>query len=206
MTRTNEEWLAALRGPDRDAAVAELYDLLRRAARSELGRRAARTGLIGSDIDELAPQAASDAAVAVLAKLDTFRGDSRFTTWAYAFAVFEVSAAVGRHLRRTGGGRSTVALDDDQWAALPDRWGAAPDEQVQAAELVALLRRTVDLQLTPRQQRVFRAVVVEGVPLDVLVDELGSNRNAIYKMVFDARRKIRDAFVANGYMDQAVGR
>lgn len=196
--RADAEWLAALgaEGPAREVATADLYALLHRAARAELRRRAARSGLGTGEVDDLAQQVAADATVAVLAKLDTFRGESRFTTWAYAFTVFEVSAAVGRHLRATAG----VRLDAAEWEALPDRWGVGPADEVHARELAALLRRTVDEQLTPRQRRVFVAVVVDGVPLDALAAELGTNRNAIYKIVFDARRKIRAAFEAHGYV------
>ena len=201
--RADDEWLPALRSPGRngDAAAADLYALLHRAARSELRRRAARVGLVAGEVDDLAQQAAADATVGVLGKLDTFRGQSRFTTWAYAFAVFEVSAAVARHLRATRG----VRLDLADWEALPDRWGAGPDDEVYARDLLALLRRTVEEQLTPRQRQVFVAIAVDGVPLDVLAVELGANRNAIYKTMFDARRKIRDVFAAHGYIGGSRG-
>src|SRR5947209_1853973 len=113
-------WLRDLRahGAVREAAVRRLHDLLLRACRAELSRRAARAGLSPVDVDDLAQQAASDAALAVLGKLDRFRGESLFTTWVYAFAVFEVSAALARHWRRTQG---TVELGDEAWEALPDR-------------------------------------------------------------------------------------
>ncbi len=201
---TDDEWRRDLQasGAARVAAVDRLYGLLLRACRSETNRRAARAWLTPGDVDDLAQQAAADATVAVLAKLDTFRAESRFTTWVYAFAVFEVSAVVGRHLRRTAG----VRLDDSAWESLPDRWSAGPAEQAHARELAALLRRVVEEQLTPRQRTIFTAIVVEGVPLDALVAELGTNRNAIYKTVFDARRKIRDVFVANGYLGPDAGR
>ena len=200
----DDEWFSALHssGAAHAAAVERLYALLLRACRSETRRRAGRTGLTPADVDDLAQQAAADATVAVLGKLDTFRAESRFTTWVYAFAVFEVSAVIGRHLRRTVG----VRLDEAAWESLPDRWGAGPAEQAHARELAALLRRVVDEQLTPRQRAIFIAIVVEGTPLDVLAAELGTNRNAIYKTVFDARRKIRDTFVANGYLESGAGR
>ena len=106
----DEDWVRTLAGQGRehDRAVERLHALLLRACRAEVGRRAPRIGLTGRDVDDLAQEAAPDATVAVLAKLSTFRGESLFTTWAYAFAVFEVSAAIGRHLRRTVG----VRLDD----------------------------------------------------------------------------------------------
>ena len=195
---TSAAWVQALAGEGRvrEDAVRRLRELLLGACRAELARRARRAGLSGRDVDDLAQQAASDATLAVLAKLDRFRGESRFTTWVYAFAVFEVSAAIGRRWRRRHG---SIELAVDAWHTLPDRLGAGPDEQVQARELAALIRRAVDEQLTPRQRAVFVAVVVNGVPLDAVVDELGPNRNAVYKTVFDARRKIRSFLDANGY-------
>lgn len=192
-------WIADLSeaGGRREDAVGRLHSLLLRACRSELGRRAARSGLTGPDLDDVAHQAAADATLAVLAKLDGFRGESRFTTWVYAFAVFEVSAALGRRWRQT---RGSVEIADDAWETLPDRLCAGPEEQAQARELVTLLRRAVEEELTARQRFLFVAVVVNGVPLDAVVAELGTNRNAVYKNVFDARRKIRSFLVTNGYL------
>jgi RNA polymerase sigma-70 factor (ECF subfamily) len=200
----DDEWFSALQssGAAHAAAVERLYALLLLACRSETRRRAGRTGLSPADVDDLAQQAAADATLAVLGKLDTFRAESRFTPWVNAFAVFEVSAVIGRHLRRTVGAR----LDEAAWEFLPDRWGAGPAEQAHARELAALLRRVVDEQLTPRQPAIFTAIVVEGTPLDVLAAELRTSRNAIYKTVFDARRKIRDTFAANGYLESGAGR
>jgi RNA polymerase sigma-70 factor (ECF subfamily) len=198
-------WLQNLTtaGPVREDAEQRLHALLLRACRAELGRRAPRAGLTGPDVDDLAHQAATDATLAVLAKLDCFRGESRFTTWAYAFAVFEVSTVLGLHWRR---GHERVEVSEQQWAALPERFAAGPEEIAQARELVRLVRRAVDEELTPRQRALFLAVVVEGVPLDALVDELGTTRGAVYKTVFDARRKIRQFLDANGYPVPKGGR
>ncbi|MGN6606389.1 MAG: sigma-70 family RNA polymerase sigma factor [Jatrophihabitans sp.] len=198
----DEQWLPSLQasGAVRDEAVAELHGLLRRAAHRELRRRAGAVGLGAADLDDLAEQAADDATLAVLTKLGTFRGDSRFTTWAYAFAVLEVSAVIGRHRRTLG----DVRLDAEQWQTLPDRWGATPADTVHAHELVGLLRQAVDTLLTSRQRRIFVAIVVDGVPLDVLTAELGVSRDVVYKSVYEARRRIREHFTASGYL--AAGR
>jgi RNA polymerase sigma-70 factor (ECF subfamily) len=190
-------------GPRREDAVQRLHALLVRACRAELRRRAARAGLTGPDVDDLAVQAASDATLAVLGKLDRFRGESRFTTWAYAFAVFEVSAVLGRWWRRT---HERAEVTPELWDTLPDRVGAGPEEVAQARELAGLLRSAVERELTARQRALFVAVVVQGVPLDALVDELGTTRGAVYKTVFDARRKIRQFLVANGYPVPKGGR
>ena len=109
MAVTDDALLAALRGPDRDAAVAELHALLLRAARFELGRRRVAD-------DDLAMEAADDALMAVLGKLDQFRGASRFTTWAYKFALLEAGVKARRRAWR---GRE-VQIDEERWPELPD--------------------------------------------------------------------------------------
>ena len=197
------QWLRALQasGPDHDLALARLHALLLRVARSELRRREGRHPVTGPELDDLAHQAADDALVAVTAKLGQFRGESRFTTWAYKFAVLEVSAKLGRHFWQ----RPAASLEADQWERLPDRLNMRPDQLAEQADLLAALRHAVGEQLTDRQRRVFTAIVVDGIPLDALVVQLGSNRNAIYKTMFDARRKLRAALVANGYLAVPAG-
>ncbi|MDQ6838004.1 MAG: sigma-70 family RNA polymerase sigma factor, partial [Actinomycetota bacterium] len=153
--------------------------------------------IAGAELDDLAHQAASDALLAIDAKLDGFRGESRFTTWAYKFVVFEVSNKVGRHFSR----HPTVVFDSEDWERLPDRFGLDPADRAEWGEMLSALRRSVEEDLSARQRRVFVAIVLNGVPLDALVAELNTNRNAIYKVMFDARRKLRAALVANGHLD-----
>ncbi|HEX6445638.1 MAG TPA: sigma-70 family RNA polymerase sigma factor [Streptosporangiales bacterium] len=194
------DWVRALSGTgaQRHTALERLHDMLLRAALRETRRRAAGAPVSGPELDDVAQQAASDAMVAILAKLSTFRGESRFTTWAYRFAVLEVSSKLGRHYWRN----PTVALDSEEWDRLPDRLGLDPSARAESAELVAAVRRAVDDRLTAHQRRVFVAIVVDGVPLDALVARLEVSRNALYKVVFDARRKIRAALVSDGYLDE----
>ena len=136
--------------------------------------------------------------MAITRKLSQFRGESRFTTWAYRFVILEVSDKIGRHFWRNPG----VPLDAENWDKLPDRFGFDPAQEAEWRDLAAALRRAVDEELTVRQRRVFVAIVLNEVPLDALVIELASNRNAIYKTLFDARRKLRAALVANGYIGE----
>jgi RNA polymerase sigma-70 factor (ECF subfamily) len=193
----SERWLADLRGPRRDAAVAKLHDRLRRIAGAEVSRRGSRIPFSGPELDDVVTSAADDATVAVLAKLDDFRGESRFTTWAAKFAILEVSNKVGRHLWRTDG----VHLDPEAWERMPDRFGLGPGREAETRELLAGLRDAVATELSARQRRVFEAIVLNEVPLDVLTVELDTNRNAIYKTLFDARRKLRASLVANELVD-----
>jgi len=191
-------WLRVLAGtgPAREAALARLHEMLVRIARSEVGRRAPRLQLVGPELDDLAYQAAADALIAITGKLGQFRGESRFTTWAYKFVIFEVSAKIGRHFWR----HPDIPLDAEDWVRLPARFGFDPAQEAEWRDLLAALRRAVDEELTARQRRVFVAIVLNGVPLDALVIELASNRNAIYKTLFDARRKLRAALAAHGYV------
>ena len=147
-------------------------------------------------------QAAADALLAITAKLGQFRGESRFTTWAYKFVIFEVSTKVGRHFWRN----PSRSLDAEDWTLLPDRLGLDPAQESESRDLLAAVRRAVDTELTPRQREVFVAIALNQVPLDTLVIKLGTNRNAVYKMMFDARRKLHTALVANGYLTDEESR
>ena len=195
------EWLSALTGTGAalEAGLARLHGLLVRVAVRELRRREAGTWIPGRELDDLAHQAADDAMLAILGKLGSFRGESRFTTWAYRFVVLEVSSKLGRHYWRQ---HPAEYLEAEDWDRLPDRLGAGPGEDAEHAELVKAVRQAVDETLTGHQRRLFVAVVLNEVPLDALVAGLGTNRNAVYKVIFDARRKIRGFLVANGYLEE----
>jgi RNA polymerase sigma-70 factor, ECF subfamily len=191
-------WLRRLGAGEREAAERELYARLVRIALAEVRRRSASTPVTGPELDDVAHQAAGDAMLAVLAKLGDFRGESRFITWAYRFVILEVSSKLGRHYWRN----PPPTLDAAQWERLPSRLGLDPARHAEAAGILAEVRRVVDDEMTAHQRRVFVAIVVDGIPPDALATELGLRRNAIYKVIFDARRKIRQALVANGYLDE----
>ena len=196
-------WLTRLQSdsPDRDDALQRLHGLLLRAARAELSRRAPRVGITGPEVDDLAYQAADDAVLSILRRLREFRGESRFTTWAYKFAILEVSSKLGRHFWTM---HSPVALDTAQWEQLPARFGLTPESSAEAGDLFDAVRTAVHTVLTDHQRDIFVALVVDGIPLDALVLKLGADRNTIYKVMFDARRKIRAALVTNGYLNDRL--
>jgi RNA polymerase sigma-70 factor (ECF subfamily) len=195
-TARSRPWVEDLRseGPRGQAAVADLHALLLKAARFEVGRRGAQLShLRGGDQEDLAQQAADDALMAVLRKLDEFRGESRFTTWAYKFALLEAAVKVRR---RAWQGRE-IPLEDEAWMALADA-GAPAGRPAEDAELFAALREEIERSLSPRQREVLVAVALNGVPIDVLAERLGSTRGALYKNLHDARRKLRAALAARG--------
>jgi RNA polymerase sigma-70 factor (ECF subfamily) len=193
----SQAWVDGLRstGVRHHECVAQLHALLLRVARHEVSRRSGSLALSGPELDDVAQQAADDALMAIKAKLGDFRGESRFTTWAYRFVVFEVSTKMGRHFWRN----RPVELDQDGWERLPDMRSPVPHEVVENRELRAALREAIANDLTELQRRVFVAIAVNGVPMDAFARELGSNRNAVYKTLFDARRKLRASLTAAGY-------
>ena len=186
---TAGEWLDALRdsGPRHHAAVARLHSLLLRAASFEVARRrASLPHLRGETLDDLATQSADDALVAVLGKLDDYRGESRFTTWVYKFGLLEAAVKVRR---RAWQGRE-YPVEDDTWALLASR-AAGPAEAAERSELLRAVADAIETVLSDRQRLVFVALALNEVPIDVMAERLGSNRSALYKVLHDARHKLR---------------
>ena len=189
------DWHLDLRpgSPRRDEAVEELRDLLLRASRFEVFRRRGMLPQLSSaELDDLAGEAATDAAMSVLRRLDDFRGESRFETWAYKFALLEAAVKVRRRAWRD----RKVTLDPDGW----ERFAAPATED---SGLFSCVREGIRTALTPRQREVLVAVVLDGVPIDVLAERLGSNRNALYKTIHDARTRLRAHVAAAGHLEVA---
>jgi RNA polymerase sigma-70 factor (ECF subfamily) len=192
----SREWLRSLRedGGQREDAIRRLHALLLKAARFEVARRrAASAHLRAGEVDEIANEAADDALVSVLGRLDTFRGASRFTTWAYKFALLEAAVKVRR---RAWQGRE-VPLGHESWDGFATE-SLGPDEAVEQWELLDAVREEIERQLTPHQRRVLIALAVDGVPIDVLAERLGTTRGALYKTLHDARRKLRVSLADRG--------
>jgi RNA polymerase sigma-70 factor (ECF subfamily) len=182
--------------PRHAQAVAKLHDILRRAALHELHRRHGQLGVTsGPEFDDIAQQCADDAVMNILGKVDDFRGLSRFTTWAYKFAVFEVSSKVARHAWR----RHPPSADQLSWEHEADTLASEPGERAEQREQLAALSEAIKDALTPRQREVFVAIALNDVPIDVLALQLDSNRNAIYKNLFDARLRLRRRLAAAGH-------
>ncbi|MBB3084404.1 RNA polymerase sigma factor [Geodermatophilus sabuli] len=190
-----EDWIAELTatGPVRDDALRRLHDLLLRAARLQVSRMSAMRAAVGAaQVDDVINLAADEAMVAVLSKLSTFEGRSRFTTWAYKFAILQ--AAV--ELRRHAWSHREVSLEAAPPLVEPR---PSPDQYAEGAEFAAAVRNAIDRVLTPHQRRIALALIVDEVPIDVLADRLGSNRNALYKTLHDARGRLRADLAGQGY-------
>ncbi|MFI5615625.1 RNA polymerase sigma factor [Amycolatopsis sp. NPDC051903] len=173
-----------------------LYAMLIRIARREAARRSSATRISGPELEDLAHQAAADALMCITRKIGEFRGDAQFTTWAFTFVILEVATKVGRHVWRN----HRVSLDQDETNRACAAVGDEPPHQVEAIELRAALTHVIENVLTEHQRRVFVAVAIDRVPMGTLAARLGTNRNAIYKAMFDARRNIRNYLVANDFI------
>jgi RNA polymerase sigma-70 factor (ECF subfamily) len=195
--KDSRAWLSTLRlpGAERDEAVAALHQLLLRAARFEVSRRrAALSHVRGEELDDLALQAADDALVAVLAKLDDYRGASRFTTWAYKFALLEASV----RLRRRAWQEREVVLEPEAWPLMADA-GESPQSQAETRELIRAIKQGVESSLTEHQREVLVGLALNGVPIDVLAERLNTTRGALYKTLHDARRTLRADLGERGF-------
>jgi len=199
----SESWLRDLRsgGPARERAASRVHALLVRvAAREARRRRSSIPDALHAELDDLVHQAATDALMAITRKLDSFRGEARFTTWASKFAIFELSSGLRRRIWRD----RPLVSDDCIAGGLAD---SAPSALagVERGELIAGLARAMATELTDRQRLVFQSAAVDEVPIDVLAQRLGSSRGAIYKILHDARRRLRTSLIRQGHQE-ASGR
>lgn len=206
--RTNSEWVKDLSasGEEQASALGELRPYLVRAARYALRRSQGRLAHVSPyDLDQLAEDCAQNALLAILERLAEFRGDSRFTTWAYKFAI-NMALVAGRRevwkrisldalLEQTG--RPTWRLEAGALAGDPER-------MARRAEAWAVIQEVMDHDLSERQRQALKAVVVDEVPLDELVRHWGSTRNAVYKVLHDARWKLKIRLEARGFAPREV--
>jgi len=197
LDETSRSWVEQLQvgHPRHHETVAGLHLMMGKIAVRELARRQRQLpALTGPEFEDLAQQAADDALVKVLNRLDSFRGLSRFTTWVYKFVICEVSTKVVGHAWH----RQPPSLSEEVWEQLsaPSRCG--PEETLERRAQLRALREAIG-ELTERQRRVFVSIALNDVPIDVVALELGTNRNAIYKNLFDARQSLRARMAAAGH-------
>lgn len=199
---TNIEWITSLSGsgPEHDAAVQRLHELMLRAARHQISRMYMTLPEIGAARwDEIIHQAADEATVAALGKLATFEGRSRFTTWAYKFGVLHATVEVRRNMWR----HREVPLEQ---LPEPTSSGGSPEQYVEGTEFVTAVSEALDDVLSPHQRRVVVALLVDNIPVDVLADRLDSTRNALYKTLHDARRRLRVHLSTIGLLESTAAR
>ena len=203
-TRTNQKWLEDLSngGASQDAAILELRDLLLRAALYFFNRNLSDFGgLSREEILQRAEDCAQDALVAVLDHLSDFRGDSKFTTWAYKFAINHALMAARRERWKGVSFDELVTSSESnflEWVIQDQSDRVTPEESAVQGEVRKIIQDVIVHDLTDKQQYVLSAIVFKEVPLDEVVRHLGTSRNAVYKMLHDARRKIKSRLQAHG--------
>ncbi len=197
--RTNEEWLAGLRGPERDRVIGDLRAVIVRGLKVTFAGRV-------RGLDETAEDLAQDALIRILNNLDSFRGESHFTTWAQRIAV-RVAYTELRHRRwrdvslqevierHEGSGREPGALTDR---------GSSPERETARKIMVETLQSFIAEELTGRQREAMVAVMFEGMPLGEAARRMDTNRNALYKLLHDARKKLKKRIEAEGLSPQEV--
>lgn len=193
------DWILALSssGTEQQLALRALHGLMVRAAAHQVWRmRGALPDSSPATVDIIVNQAADEAMAALLRKLHTFEGRSRFTTWAFKFAILQAANDV----RRLQWQHREVELRDLDLAHMPTDSHEAPEHHAEGSDLARALADAMHTCLTPHQRRVAVALLVDGVPIDVLAERLGSNRNALYKTVHDVRHRLRADLTRRGYL------
>jgi RNA polymerase sigma-70 factor (ECF subfamily) len=204
-TRTNEEWLHDLKedGTAQEHAITDLQNILLRAVLYIFNRNVGDlNALARDDILKLAEDCAQEALIAILNHLSDFRGDSKFTTWAYKFAV-NIALMTARRERWRGVSLDQLSSSEDstlfEWAALEKSPGPTLDQSAMQNEVGKIIEEVIQRDLTEKQRRVLMMMVFHEVPMDEVVRELGTNRNAVYKLLHDARRKLKSSLQSRGF-------
>jgi RNA polymerase sigma-70 factor (ECF subfamily) len=193
------DWVAALTtpGPEQTAALRRLHELMVRAAAHQVWRlRSALPDPSPGAVDDIVNQAADQAMTSLLGKLHTFEGRSRFTTWAFKFAIVQA----GTDVRRMQWQHRQVELGDLDVAGPA---GEGPEQQAEASDLARAVADAMRRRLTPYQRRIAVALLVDQVPIDVLADRLGTTRGALYKTLHDVRGRLREELTLTGHLDAA---
>ena len=198
--RSNEQWLAELLGQERDRALADLRTVLVR------GLRVALRGRVRQGLNEAAEDFAQEALIKIMANLDTFRGESQFTTWAQKIAVRTASTELRRKRWRDVSLQEVLdryGTDSGESDRLADEQ-PTPEGLTMRSTMVATVRRFVDQELTDKQREAIVAVMFEGMPLEEAAKRMGTNRNALYKLMHDARRRLKKRMEAESLSAQDV--
>lgn len=204
-SRSNQEWLHDLTagGISQASAISDLRELLLRASLFFFSRNLRDfAGDSREEILQKAEDCAQDALIAVLAHLSDFRGDSKFSTWAYKFAI-NISLTASRHERWKGVSLDELSDPDERsvssWMGLDKSDDLLQEQSAMQTELREIIRNVIEHELTGKQRQVLLLIVFNEVPLDEVVRHLHSNRNSVYKLLHDARRKLKSSLQARGF-------
>ena len=198
--RSNESWLTALRGPEQGQALEELRALLLR------GLRAGLNGRVSLERQDILDDFVQDALVKIMEHLDDFRGESQFLTWAHKIAI-RVAYSELRRLRWRDVSLEDLLPEEGEGDFTPRVLSdAAPSPETQASrrQMMAMVEQMLTEALTERQRKVMMAVMAGGMPLEEVARRMNTNRNALYKVLHDARKRMRSALREKGLSPQEI--
>lgn len=191
--QTNEEWIAALTPPPKEAAIQQLRTHLVKGLKASLYK------YVDRDLDDFVEDIAQDSVLKILDKYDTFRGDSKFTTWAMKVAVREGYSELRKKRYNDISLEQYSRHDPDEKEAVEiEHEQAGPDQLTHESMLVQKVMKIMEEELTDKQQKVLQLLMIDQIPMTVVSEMMDSNRNAIYKLVHDARLKLKNRLEVEG--------
>ncbi len=201
--RTNEEWIVGLRTREsRAQALTDLREYLLRAVYVYMDRhREDLSDLSRSELERMADDFAQEALIQIMDQLDTFRGESKFTTWAYRFVINAAAGELRLHRWRTLSLETVVGEDEEvSLLGLLTDWKAPdPEQRATRREILALIQHIIDEELTPRQRAALVSIKFRGAPVQEVAQQLDTSPNSVYKLIYDARKKLKDGLERRHY-------
>ena len=185
--RTNEEWVEALSDPVSEDALTDLRNILLRGLRASLSNR------VKTDLDAITEDFAQEALIKILKSVDTFRGESRFTTWAQKIAIHVAFTELRRRRWKDISLQDIVETPegDEYTPAILTDPSTSPELETTQHDIMAIVAELIETELTERQRTAMMAVLQGGMPMEEVALRLGTNRNALYKLIHDARRRLQ---------------
>jgi RNA polymerase sigma-70 factor (ECF subfamily) len=194
---SNDDWITQLTPPPEDQAIAKLRAILIRGLKPALYK------YVDRELDQFVEDTVQDALLKILDKVDTFRGESKFTTWAMKIAVREGLSELRRAKYKDISLSDLVINDDEsgreeinQKSFTDDQPG--PDRATHERMILQRVQKMIDEELTDKQKTAMNALMMHGIPIEVVAEQMGTNRNALYKLVYDARLKMKERLMAEG--------
>jgi RNA polymerase sigma-70 factor (ECF subfamily) len=194
LERTNAAWLADLRSPDQNQAIEDLRAILVRGLHFALSTR------IRDDIDALVEDFVQDALIKILDKLDAFRGESKFTTWAQKITVRVAYSELRRKRWKDIAIEDLLPVDsgNDFTPAILTDSTANPEQKVTQKLILERIVQVIQEDLSHRQRDAMLAIMAGNMPLEEVARRMGTNRNALYKLIHDARKQLKRQLLEEG--------
>lgn len=191
--QTNEEWILAIKPPPEEAAVQQLRMYLVKGLKASLYK------YVDRDLDDFVEDIAQDSVLKILNKYETFRGDSKFTTWAMKIAVREGYSELRKKRYEDISLEQYSSYSRDEKEAVEiEHEQAGPDQVTHESMMVKKVMDIMEEELTEKQKKVIQLLMIDQIPMTVVAERMDSNRNAIYKLVHDARMKLKNRMEVEG--------